>query len=104
MHQARRPWSTRAENGMQRLDTSGAVVAEGLLASRLPVRDLPRICIRSTLVGKKNDLLIYRKRLRHGLDAYVANVPPGVLALPMNSTSAWGDPRNIKAVAGFRTS
>jgi DNA polymerase-2 len=34
----------------------------------------------STLAGKKDDLLIYRKRLRHRLDAYLVNVPPQVRA------------------------
>lgn len=35
---------------------------------------------RSTLAGQKDDLLIYRKRLRHRLDAYLVNVPPQVRA------------------------
>jgi len=35
---------------------------------------------RSTLAGEKDDLLIYRKRLRHRLDAYLVNVPPQVRA------------------------
>ena len=35
---------------------------------------------RSTLAGGKDDLLIYRKRLRHRLDAYLVNVPPQVRA------------------------
>lgn len=34
----------------------------------------------ATLAGLKNDLLIYRKRLRHHLDEYVKNVPPQVRA------------------------
>lgn len=34
----------------------------------------------STLAGEKDDLLIYRKRLRHQLDAYQVNVPPQVRA------------------------
>jgi DNA polymerase II len=34
----------------------------------------------STLAGRKDDLLIYRKRLRHRLDAYLVNVPPQVRA------------------------
>lgn len=38
---------------------------------------------RSTLAGDKDDLLIYRKRLRHRLDAYTANVPPQVRAARM---------------------
>ena len=37
----------------------------------------------STLAGKKDDLLIYRKRLRHRLDAYEVNVPPQVRAARM---------------------
>jgi DNA polymerase-2 len=35
---------------------------------------------RSTLAGDKDALLIYRKRLRHRLDAYLVNVPPQVRA------------------------
>ena len=35
---------------------------------------------RATLAGAKDDLLIYRKRLRHQLDAYLVNVPPQVRA------------------------
>ena len=35
---------------------------------------------RATLAGGKDDLLIYRKRLRHRLDAYLVNVPPQVRA------------------------
>ncbi|WP_454907879.1 DNA polymerase II [Variovorax gossypii] len=34
----------------------------------------------SMLAGEKDDLLIYRKRLRHRLDAYLVNVPPQVRA------------------------
>ena len=34
----------------------------------------------ATLAGAKDDLLIYRKRLRHRLDAYLVNVPPQVRA------------------------
>ena len=34
----------------------------------------------STLAGKMDDLLIYRKRLRHRLDDYQVNVPPQVRA------------------------
>ena len=36
--------------------------------------------VQSTLAGGKDDLLIYRKRLRHRLDAYLINVPPQVRA------------------------
>ncbi|WP_447745430.1 DNA polymerase II [Variovorax boronicumulans] len=35
---------------------------------------------RATLAGAKDDLLIYRKRLRHRLDDYLVNVPPQVRA------------------------
>ncbi len=35
---------------------------------------------KATLAGAKDDLLIYRKRLRHQLDAYLVNVPPQVRA------------------------
>jgi DNA polymerase-2 len=34
----------------------------------------------ATLAGEKDDLLVYRKRLRHRLDAYLVNVPPQVRA------------------------
>jgi DNA polymerase II len=34
----------------------------------------------STLAGRMDDLLIYRKRLRHRLDDYQVNVPPQVRA------------------------
>ncbi|MDT4826464.1 DNA polymerase II [compost metagenome] len=35
---------------------------------------------KATLAGAKDDLLIYRKRLRHRLDDYLVNVPPQVRA------------------------
>ena len=35
---------------------------------------------RATLAGAKDELLVYRKRLRHRLDAYLVNVPPQVRA------------------------
>jgi DNA polymerase-2 len=35
---------------------------------------------KETLAGHKDDLLVYRKRLRHRLDEYKANVPPQVRA------------------------
>jgi DNA polymerase-2 len=35
---------------------------------------------RSTLCGEKDDLLVYRKRLRHRIDDYQVNVPPQVRA------------------------
>ena len=34
----------------------------------------------ATVMGEKDDLLVYRKRLRHHLDEYVKNVPPQVRA------------------------
>jgi DNA polymerase-2 len=56
---------------------------EGLL-SRIfhdePFREFVTEYARSTLAGEKDDLLIYRKRLRHRLDAYSVNVPPQVRA------------------------
>jgi len=56
---------------------------EGLL-SRIfhgePYEDFVADYARSTLAGRKDELLIYRKRLRHGLDAYQVNVPPQVRA------------------------
>ena len=56
---------------------------EGLLSrvfQGVPYREFVFEYARSTMAGKKDDLLIYRKRLRHRLDAYVANVPPQVRA------------------------
>lgn len=56
---------------------------EGLLSrvfQGAPYREFVIEYAHSTLAGKKDDLLIYRKRLRHRLDAYVANVPPQVRA------------------------
>jgi DNA polymerase-2 len=37
----------------------------------------------SMLAGRMDDLLVYRKRLRHRLDAYQVNVPPQVRAARM---------------------
>ena len=45
-----------------------------------PYREFVTEYVQSTLAGDKDDLLIYRKRLRHQLDAYVVNVPPQVRA------------------------
>ena len=56
---------------------------EGLLSrvfQGIPYRDFVSDYASATLAGHKDDLLIYRKRLRHRLDAYVANVPPQVRA------------------------
>lgn len=56
---------------------------EGLLSrvfQGVPYHEFVIEYAHSTLAGKKDDLLIYRKRLRHRLDAYVANVPPQVRA------------------------
>jgi DNA polymerase-2 len=56
---------------------------EGLL-SRIfrgePYRDFVTDYAQATLAGHKDDLLVYRKRLRHRLDAYQVNVPPQVRA------------------------
>ncbi len=56
---------------------------EGLL-SRIfhgdPYKEFVSDYVRSTLAGQKDELLIYRKRLRHRLDAYQVNVPPQVRA------------------------
>lgn len=56
---------------------------EGLL-SRIfhgqPYRQFVADYARATLAGEKDDLLVYRKRLRHRLDAYLVNVPPQVRA------------------------
>jgi hypothetical protein len=61
----------------------------------------------STLAGKKDDLLIYRKRLRHRLDAYLVNVPPQVRAARI--ADELQRPRrparsNTRTGAGFNTS
>lgn len=56
---------------------------EGLLSrvfQGTPYREFVTEYVQATLQGKKDDLLIYRKRLRHRLDAYVANIPPQVRA------------------------
>ncbi|WP_395322187.1 DNA polymerase II [Variovorax sp. UC74_104] len=56
---------------------------EGLL-SRIfrgePYEEFVREYVRSTLSGGQDELLVYRKRLRHRLDAYLVNVPPQVRA------------------------
>ncbi len=56
---------------------------EGLL-SRIfhdqPYKEFVTDYARSTLAGAKDDLLIYRKRLRHRLGDYLVNVPPQVRA------------------------
>ena len=56
---------------------------EGLL-SRIfhgePYRDFVVAYAEATLAGEKDAQLIYRKRLRHRLDAYQVNVPPQVRA------------------------
>ncbi|QMV74662.1 DNA polymerase II [Comamonas piscis] len=59
---------------------------EGLLSRVFqgePYRDFVIDYAQATLAGKKDDQLIYRKRLRHRLDAYVANLPPQVRAARM---------------------
>ncbi|MDR0260530.1 MAG: DNA polymerase II [Comamonas sp.] len=56
---------------------------EGLLSRVFqgqPYRDFVSDYAQATLAGQKDELLIYRKRLRHRLDAYVANLPPQVRA------------------------
>ena len=59
---------------------------EGLL-SRIfhgqPYKEFVTDYARATLAGAKDDLLVYRKRLRHRLDAYRVNVPPQVRAARM---------------------
>ena len=56
---------------------------EGLL-SRIfrhqPYREFVAEYAQATLAGRKDELLVYRKRLRHRLDAYQVNVPPQVRA------------------------
>ena len=56
---------------------------EGLLSrvfQGAPHREFVIEYAHATLAGQKDDLLIYRKRLRHRLEDYVANVPPQVRA------------------------
>ena len=56
---------------------------EGLLSrvfQGAPYREFVTEYAQATLAGKMDDLLVYRKRLRHRLDEYVANVPPQVRA------------------------
>ena len=56
---------------------------EGLLTRIFrgePYREFVTEYAQSTLAGKKDELLVYRKRLRHRLDAYLVNVPPQVRA------------------------
>lgn len=48
-----------------------------------PYRDYVIDYAQATLAGHKDDLLIYRKRLRHRLNEYVANLPPQVRAARM---------------------
>lgn len=56
---------------------------EGLL-SRIfrgePYKEFVTGYAQDLLAGRKDDLLVYRKRLRHRLDAYQVNVPPQVRA------------------------
>ncbi|MBV8634913.1 MAG: DNA polymerase II [Burkholderiaceae bacterium] len=45
-----------------------------------PYREYVQDYVRQTLAGKFDDLLVYRKRLRHRIDDYQVNVPPQVRA------------------------
>ena len=45
-----------------------------------PYQDFVREYARNTLSGANDELLVYRKRLRHRLDEYQVNVPPQVRA------------------------
>jgi DNA polymerase-2 len=47
---------------------------------REPYQEYVRDYVRRTLNGEYDELLVYRKRLRRPLDAYVRNVPPHVRA------------------------
>lgn len=47
---------------------------------REPYQEYVRDYVRRTLSGEYDELLVYRKRLRRPLDAYVRNVPPHVRA------------------------
>ena len=48
--------------------------------NRQPYQDYVRDFVRSTLAGERDELLIYRKRLRRQLSDYERNVPPHVRA------------------------
>lgn len=48
-----------------------------------PYREFVTNYAHAILAGAKDELLIYRKRLRHRLDAYLVNVPPQVRAARM---------------------
>lgn len=66
---------------------------EGLLSRifrREPYREFVADYAQATLAGAKDDLLVYRKRLRHRLDAYQVNVPPQVRAARL------ADERNVQ--------
>ncbi|MET4577684.1 DNA polymerase II [Ottowia thiooxydans] len=59
---------------------------EGLLTrifQGAPYREFVSDYARATVAGEKDHLLVYRKRLRHRLDAYHRNVPPQVRAARM---------------------
>ncbi|AUT64913.1 DNA polymerase II [Paraburkholderia terrae] len=45
-----------------------------------PYRDFVRSYVRDTRQGKFDELMVYRKRLRHRIDSYQRNVPPQVRA------------------------
>ncbi|MEM5460857.1 DNA polymerase II [Paraburkholderia phytofirmans] len=45
-----------------------------------PYRDFVRAYVRDTRQGKFDELMVYRKRLRHRIDSYERNVPPQVRA------------------------
>ncbi|MBA1264638.1 DNA polymerase II [Stutzerimonas stutzeri] len=47
---------------------------------REPYQDYVRDYVRSTLAGERDELLVFRKRLRRRLDDYQRNVPPHVRA------------------------
>lgn len=76
---------------------------EGLLQrvfQGAPYREFVATYVRDTLAGHKNELLVYRKRLRHRLDAYVKNVPPQVRAARMADAYNAGCDRPLQYQSG----
>ncbi|NRR33139.1 DNA polymerase II [Oxalobacteraceae bacterium] len=69
---ARSDWTPLAQNFQQGLFTR--------IFRAEPYQDFVRDYAQKTLAGEFDELLVYRKRLRHRLDEYQVNVPPQVRA------------------------
>jgi DNA polymerase-2 len=69
---ARSDWTPLAQQFQQGLFTR--------IFKAEPYQEYVREYARKTLAGEMDDLLVYRKRLRHRLDEYQVNVPPQVRA------------------------